>query len=162
MTYSHTGRIGDYAQISSLNLHRVLECRIHLPRGAGNYPRPSGWGAFLPLSARCCHPVQRPSRADGGCYPEGCRCDSIAPSAVLHINRGSAQAGRRFWFALPNAPHSRAALDLSPRLPATAVGAFPISGLHVACRQSCRGAWRKTTGAVHYRPGSPGQTQGAA
>ena len=141
MTYSHTGRIGDYAQISSLNLHRVLGRYIHLPRGAGNYPAASVAGAFLPLSGQRVR---------------------VVPSAVQHINRGAARAARRFWFALSNAPHSRAALDLSPRLPATAVGAFPISGLHVACRQSCRGAWRKTTGAVHYRPGSPGQTQGAA
>ena len=35
-----------------------------------------------PLSARCCHWIDRPSRADGGCYPEGCRADSIAPSAA--------------------------------------------------------------------------------
>jgi hypothetical protein len=115
-----------------------------------------------PLSARCCHLSSRPSRADGGCYPQGCTPDSIAPSAVLHINTWAARAVRRFWFALPNAPHSRAVLDLSPPLPATAVGAYPLTGLYVACRQSCRGAWRKTTGLVHYRLGSPGQTQGAA
>jgi hypothetical protein len=36
-----------------------------------------------PLSERCCLEFVRPSRADGGCHPEGRRADSIAPSAAL-------------------------------------------------------------------------------
>lgn len=82
MTYPHTGRIGDYAH--SVSLITSLFVRL----GLAPSPAASVAGAFLPLSARCCHCVERPSRADGGCYPEGCTHDSIAPSAAKRCSDG--------------------------------------------------------------------------
>lgn len=51
-------------------------------------------GAFLPLSERCSHALGRPSRADGGCYPEGCTGESIAPSAAALTFTKAMRAGR--------------------------------------------------------------------
>ena len=57
------------------------------PPAATSSPQP---GLFPLFGGPCCDLEPRPSPTDGGCYPEGCRTRSMAPSAA-----GCSSDGRR-------------------------------------------------------------------
>jgi len=71
---------GQAPKCPSAALTLILGSRPKPDRGSSGDRR--GETRTSPHSARCCHIRARPSRADGGCYPEGCSGDSMAPSAA--------------------------------------------------------------------------------